>query len=130
MRKADRIRLTAGHAGGSSWPARMCVVTQATLQADRRRAGVFDWWRAADARAHRAFVAAALGWMLDAFDVMLYSMVVAALIQDPQLHLSLPGAGILNSVTLVSAAVGGIFFGIVADRFGRKRALMASVLLY
>src|SRR5437667_275162 len=63
-------------------------------------------------------------------DVMVYSMVVAALIQDPQLHLSLPGAGILNSVTLIAAAAGGIVFGIVADRFGRKRALMASVLLY
>ena len=37
----------------------------------------------------RTLIAAALGWMLDAFDVMLYSMVVAALIQDPQLHLSL-----------------------------------------
>src|SRR5437588_8456634 len=91
---------------------------------------LLDWWRAADGRAHRAFVAAACGWMLDAFDVMLYSMVVAALIQDPQLHLSLPGAGILNSVTLVAAAVGGILFGIAADKFGRKRALMASVLLY
>ena len=38
--------------------------------------------------------------MLDAFDVMLYSMVVAALIQDPQLHLSLPGAGIPDTATV------------------------------
>src|SRR5437773_9867071 len=91
---------------------------------------VLDWWRAADARAHRAFVAAALGWMLDAFDMMLYSMVLAALVEDPQLHLSLPAAGILNSVTLLAAAAGGIAFGVFADRFGRKRALMTSVLLY
>jgi MFS family permease len=90
---------------------------------------VFDWWHAADQRARRAFVAAAFGWMLDAFDVMLYSMVVAALIEDPQLHLTLPGAGILNSVTLIAASIGGILFGIGADRFGRKRALMASVMI-
>src|SRR5919204_116230 len=77
-----------------------------------------------------AGVAAAFGWMLDAFDVMLYSMVVAALIQDPELHLSFRAAGILNSVTLIAGALGGIVFGIVADRFGRKRALMTSVLLY
>jgi hypothetical protein len=38
-------------------------------------------------RAH-AFVAASLGWMLDSFDVMLYAMVGAALINDPDLHLS------------------------------------------
>jgi MFS family permease len=105
-------------------------VTQAVARAPDRRTAVFEWWRAADPQARRAFVAAAFGWMLDAFDVMLYSMVVAALIEDPQLHLTLPGAGILNSVTLIAAAGGGILFGIAADRFGRKRALMASVFLY
>ena len=39
-------------------------------------------------------------------------------------------AGLLGSVTLLAAAAGGIFFGVVADRFGRTRALMASVLIY
>src|SRR5437762_5041571 len=68
--------------------------------------------------------------MLDSFDVMLYSMVLAALIEDPQLHLTLSAAGILNSVTLVSAAAGGMAFGVIADRIGRKRALMAAVLIY
>src|SRR5438552_3154757 len=110
--------------------ASMGGVSPATVQTDPSRRGLFEWWRAADARAHRAFAAAAFGWMLDAFDVMLYSMVVAALIQDPQIGLSLPGAGILNSVTLIAAAIGGIAFGVAADRFGRKRALMTSVLLY
>jgi MFS family permease len=105
-------------------------VKPTVVEAPDRRAGVFDWWRAADPRARRAFIAAAFGWMLDAFDVMLYSMVVAALIQDPQIHLSFRAAGILTSVTLIAAAAGGILFGIGADRFGRKRALMASVLIY
>src|SRR6185503_16686088 len=39
-------------------------------------------------------------------------------------------AGLLGSVTLLAAAAGGIFFGVIADRFGRTRALMASVLIY
>ena len=91
---------------------------------------LFGWWHQADSRARRAFVAAALGWMLDSFDVMLYAMVVAALVEDPTLHLSLAAAGILNSVTLLASAAGGIIFGVLADRMGRKRALMASVLLY
>ncbi|HKB11675.1 MAG TPA: MFS transporter [Vicinamibacterales bacterium] len=68
--------------------------------------------------------------MLDSFDVMLYAIVLAALIEDPVLHLSFEVAGILNSVTLLSAAAGGIVFGVVADRLGRKRALMAAVLIY
>src|SRR5437899_8151584 len=92
--------------------------------------GLFAWWSEADSRARRAFVAAAFGWMLDSFDVMLYSMVLASLIEDPQLHLTLSATGILNSVTLVSAAAGGVAFGVIADRLGRKRALMAAVLIY
>ncbi|OLC82519.1 MAG: MFS transporter [Acidobacteria bacterium 13_1_40CM_4_65_8] len=91
---------------------------------------MFGWWRQADTRARRAFVAAALGWMLDSFDVMLYAMVLAALIEDPTLRLSLGMAGILNSVTLLAAAGGGIAFGVIADRIGRKRALMAAVLIF
>ena len=91
---------------------------------------LFGWWSEADARARHAFVAAALGWMLDSFDVMLYAMVLAALIRDPVLHLSFQTAGILGSVTLLSAAAGGIAFGVIADRIGRKRALMAAVLIY
>jgi MFS family permease len=96
----------------------------------RAGGGLFGWWREADTRARHAFVAASFGWMLDSFDVMLYSMVLAALIEDPALRLSLGAAGILNSITLVAAAGGGIVFGVVADRFGRKRALMAAVLIY
>lgn len=95
-----------------------------------RRAGPFDWWHEADRPARRAFVAASLGWMLDSFDVMLFAMVLASLIEDPTLQLSLSTAGILGSVTLLSAAAGGIVFGILADRFGRKRALMGAVLMY
>ncbi len=92
--------------------------------------GMFAWWHAADARARHAFVAAALGWMLDSFDVMLYSLVLAALIQDPVLQLSTAVAGQLGALTLLSAAVGGVVFGVLADRIGRKRALMAAVLIY
>lgn len=92
------------------------------------RAGVFGWWRAADARAHRALLAASLGWMLDAFDVMLYAMVLTAVMAD--LGLTKSQAGLLGSVTLVAAAAGGIVFGFIADRHGRTRALMGSVLLY
>src|SRR5258705_3805235 len=68
--------------------------------------------------------------MLDSFDVMLYAIVLAALIQDPVLHLSLGMAGILGSITLLAAAGGGIMFGVIADRLGRKQALMLAVLIY
>ena len=91
-------------------------------------ATAFSWWREAPRPAKKALVAASLGWMLDSFDVMLYSLVLASLMAD--LHLSKGTAGILGSVTLLAAAAGGLSFGIIADRFGRTRALMASVLIY
>jgi MFS family permease len=92
--------------------------------------GLFTWWHEADVRARRAFIAASLGWMLDSFDVMLYAIVLAALINDPILQLSRETAGALGSMTLIAAAAGGIAFGVIADRLGRKFALMAAVLIY
>ncbi|MBI3567348.1 MAG: MFS transporter [Gemmatimonadetes bacterium] len=66
--------------------------------------------------------------MLDAFDVMLLAMVLSSVISD--LALTKAQAGLLGTATLLAAAAGGIGFGFFADRFGRTRALMASVLLY
>ncbi len=102
----------------------------ATLPGSATSEGPLAWWHEADIRARRAFLAAALGWMLDSFDVMLYSLVLASLIQDPVLQLSTSVAGQLGALTLLAAAVGGVAFGVIADRIGRKRALMAAVLIY
>jgi MFS family permease len=88
----------------------------------------FAWWKEAPPDARRALLAASFGWMLDSFDVMLWAMVLAALM--PDLGLSKPTAGLLSSLTLVASAVGGLIFGLIADRFGRRRALMASIVIY
>src|SRR5512134_687604 len=76
----------------------------------------------------RSLVAGGLGWMLDAMDVMLYSLVLAHLMRD--LGMSLKAGGLLNSLTLIASAVGGLLFGFLADRVGRTRALMLSILVY
>ncbi len=89
---------------------------------------LFGWWRSASADARRALAAASFGWMLDAFDVMLYAMVLASLMGG--LNMGKGTAGLLGSLTLVASAFGGLIFGMAADRYGRRRALMASVLLY
>ena len=61
-------------------------------------------------------------------DVMLYSLVLAYLIRE--FSMSTSTAGLLNSLTLVASAIGGFLFGIIADRIGRTRALMASIFVY
>ena len=66
--------------------------------------------------------------MLDAFDVMLYALVQKSLKAD--LHLDPAAAGSLQSLTLLAAAAGGLLFGLLADRWGRTRALSLSVLFY
>jgi MFS family permease len=91
-------------------------------------ASLFGWWHRGDRTAKRALVAASLGWMLDSFDVMLYALVLTSVRKD--LGLDESAAGFLQSLTLIASAVGGICFGVIADRLGRTRALMASVLFY
>lgn len=76
----------------------------------------------------RTLVAAALGWALDAFDVMLYAMVIAHIMRD--LGMTKGMAGLLNTLTLLASGIGGVLFGFLADRIGRKRALMLSILTY
>lgn len=66
--------------------------------------------------------------MLDSMDVMLYSMVLAHLMRD--LGMTEATGGLMASLTLASSAAGGVLFGILADRVGRSRALIASILIY
>ena len=66
--------------------------------------------------------------MLDAFDVMLYAMVLARMMAD--LGMSKATGGLMSSLTLLAAAAGGIIFGVLADRHGRTWALRSSVLIY
>lgn len=73
-------------------------------------------------------MASTLGWMLDGMDVTLYSMVLPRLMQEFQLSTS--QAGFLASVTLIASAAGGILFGVLADRFGRRFALITSIAVY
>jgi MFS family permease len=61
-------------------------------------------------------------------DVMLYSLVLAHLMTD--LGMTKVTAGYLNSLTLLSSAIGGIAFGFLADRIGRVRSMMISILVY
>jgi MFS family permease len=73
-------------------------------------------------------LAAKFGWMLDAMDFMLYTMAVGQL--RSYFQFGDDTAGMLGTVTLIMSGVGGTIFGYVADRFGRTRALMATILIF
>lgn len=86
------------------------------------------WYRTITSAQWKSLLAAKLGWMLDAMDVMLYAFALTT-IRD-EFGLTAAGAGALASVTLVASAGGGILFGYLADRIGRARSLMFSILTY
>jgi MFS family permease len=89
---------------------------------------VYGWLAEASGEQKRSLLAAFLGYMLDSMDVMLYALVLGQV--QREMHLSATMSGAMMSATLVAAALGGVSFGWFADRFGRVRALMSSVLLY
>ena len=83
---------------------------------------------AVDRRAWHSLFAAQIGWMLDAMDFLLFSFAVVPIAIE--FHLSKASMGALTSVALIAGGIGGIVFGRLADRIGRVRALMFSILLY
>src|ERR1700728_3205638 len=80
-------------------------------------------------RTQRDVVAASfLGWTLDAFD---YFLVVFVLNSLPK-EFGVTDRDVSEALfwTLAMRPVGAFLFGRIADRFGRRPALMASVVLY
>src|SRR6266403_3204646 len=88
----------------------------------------FGWPRDVTSAERKSLIAGGLGWMRDAMDVMLYPLVLTYLMRE--FSMDTRTAGVLNALMLVASAIGGFIFGILADRIGRTRALMASILVY
>jgi len=86
---------------------------------------MIDWYRELDTAERRTFWACFGGWALDALDVQIYSFVVPALIA--LWHITNAQAGLLATSALVISAFGGWIAGMLADRVGRARLLMAMV---
>jgi MFS family permease len=76
----------------------------------------------------RALVATALGWGLDAFDFYLYVYALPAILIA--FGLTKAEGGLLATLTLAASAIGGIAMGTIADRIGRRTALIVSILWY
>ena len=75
-----------------------------------------------------SFLAAELGWAMDAFDYFLVVLVYADIGKD--FGVSLERMAFLTTVTLLMRPVGALLFGLWADRVGRRIPLMADVVYY
>ena len=87
-----------------------------------------EWRREITREQWRTLVAAQLGWMLDAMDVMLYSFALKTI--RGEFQLSGAAAGALAALPLVTSAAGGMLFGWLSDRYGRARALVWSIFAF
>jgi MFS family permease len=86
------------------------------------------WYRTITREQWKALLAAKLGWMLDAMDFLIFAMALREL--QAYFGFGERESGLLGTMTLLVSAAGGLLFGVVADRVGRTRALMATILIF
>jgi MFS family permease len=93
-----------------------------------QRAPEGSWWSALGDRGQKAFRAAFAGYSLDAFDLIILTLTLAAI--GSTFDVGKGATGALATVTLSASAVGGILGGVLSDRIGRARTLMLTVGVY
>ncbi|MET8167113.1 MFS transporter [Streptomyces sp. NPDC005329] len=90
--------------------------------------GALAWLRALGPRGRRAFAGAFGGYALDSYDYFTLPLSMVAL--AAYFGLDSGQTGLFTTVTLVASAIGGAVAGVLADRIGRVRALMITVITY
>lgn len=86
------------------------------------------WFSRLDRQARNTFYATFAGWMIDAFDFIVFSFVISFLVAH--FGIQRGAAGLLGTVTLLASAVGGWGAGMLADAYGRVRVLQATILWF
>jgi len=77
---------------------------------------------------YHAVAASFLGWTLDAFDFFVLVFLVDTLAS--QFHVSKTAIVWTLTATLAMRPLGALLFGLLADRYGRRKPLMANVVFF
>src|SRR5919205_4570856 len=86
------------------------------------------WWKEPTKDQWYAYVAAWLGWTLDAFDFTVFLLIMAPIAEE--FGVPIIEVTAVFSVTLVMRLGGATASGWLADRLGRRAPLMISILWY
>ena len=97
--------------------------------------GTTSVWRSIARYQWMVLLIAWMGWVFDSMDSTLYVMVLTPALKEllgaPATEASIAShGGTILALFLIGWAVGGVLFGVFADRFGRTRALVWTILIY
>ena len=90
--------------------------------------GQVPWWKEPTKDQWVAWIAAWLGWTLDAFDFTIFLLIMVPIAET--FHVPLIEVTAVFTITLWLRLVGAVGSGWLADRIGRKTPLMISILWY
>lgn len=76
----------------------------------------------------KALWGSAFGYAMDGFDLLILGFVLRSVAKT--MNLTHPQAAFIVTITLVGAVIGGLGFGILADRYGRVRVLTWSIMVF
>src|SRR5436305_9591711 len=91
-------------------------------------ANTVAWWKEPTKDQWMAWIAAWLGWTLDAFDFTIFLLIMVPIAES--FHVPLIEVTAVFTITLWLRLVGAVGSGWLADRIGRKAPLMISILWY
>jgi len=86
------------------------------------------WWKEPSRDQWKAWIAAWLGWTLDAFDFTIFLLIMPPIANE--FGVPLTAVAVVFTITLWLRLVGATAAGWMADRMGRKAPLMISILWY
>ncbi len=76
----------------------------------------------------KCLIAAFVGWALDAMDWMLLALALPLIAKE--FGSGMGASGLLGTMTLLGAAISGLFVGMLADKLGRVKMLMFTMFFY
>ena len=68
------------------------------------------------------------GWVFDFYDLILFTFLIIPI--GAELHLSNLMLSYALSASIIAAAIGGVVFGVLSDKYGRKVVLQWTIIIY